>query len=312
MRTLLSTIRTVYVHGGCPDGRASALLASDALNHQAIEFIELQHGDSTFGAIQPQPGVLFADLCPPGDDPEPFIRAGTLVLDHHQSRKDFIQAFERAGQGAYGDGALQSAAFLVYQHLWRPLREHAPAQQAAQAHAFAYRAAVRDTWQQQDPEWERASEQAEVLQLFRLQYLLSLGIEGTLRLAAQIGPDLRARKLEFVAHAARQATFLETALGRVAVMPRLHMGEAADLLASQARLVVGFAYSLGADGMPELRCSLRSRGEVDCAQIADAYGGGGHTQAAGFRASVQPDSPHPYAHIEQLFNAYTERTHSND
>ena len=33
------------------------------------------------------------------------------------------------------------------------------------------------------------------------------------------------------------------------------------------------------------RCSIRSKGEVDCARIAQDYGGGGHRTAAGFRLS---------------------------
>ena len=33
----------------------------------------------------------------------------------------------------------------------------------------------------------------------------------------------------------------------------------------------------------QYRCSMRSKGEVDCAQIAQDYGGGGHRTAAGFR-----------------------------
>ena len=31
------------------------------------------------------------------------------------------------------------------------------------------------------------------------------------------------------------------------------------------------------------RCSIRSKGEVDCAAVAQSFGGGGHPRAAGFR-----------------------------
>ena len=38
-----------------------------------------------------------------------------------------------------------------------------------------------------------------------------------------------------------------------------------------------------------LRCSLRSKGEIDVASIATEYGGGGHKNAAGFKTTLPLD-----------------------
>jgi phosphoesterase RecJ-like protein len=51
------------------------------------------------------------------------------------------------------------------------------------------------------------------------------------------------------------------------------------LAAEAVEVSVFFKENLG--GM--LRCSLRSKGSVDVAEIARAFGGGGHKTAAGFK-----------------------------
>ncbi len=53
--------------------------------------------------------------------------------------------------------------------------------------------------------------------------------------------------------------------------------------------VAALVYANSDDGGDEYRVSLRSAGGVDVRRIARAEGGGGHTQAAGFSTSGQPD-----------------------
>ncbi|MEA3501885.1 MAG: DHHA1 domain-containing protein, partial [Actinomycetota bacterium] len=67
--------------------------------------------------------------------------------------------------------------------------------------------------------------------------------------------------------------------------------EAADALIDLVRLSreAGVACLLKETRPGVLKGSLRSRGEVDVAEIASAFGGGGHRNAAGFTSELGVD-----------------------
>ncbi|MGF1574091.1 MAG: bifunctional oligoribonuclease/PAP phosphatase NrnA [Sumerlaeia bacterium] len=65
-------------------------------------------------------------------------------------------------------------------------------------------------------------------------------------------------------------------------------------LSTELRSIIGVEISLlfheTEDG--GLRCSLRSKGRVDCNKIAGAFGGGGHANAAGYKSKGKPYEQH--------------------
>ena len=79
----------------------------------------------------------------------------------------------------------------------------------------------------------------------------------------------------------------------------------AEVLRDEVDIVIGFAYVQSGDRV-SLKWSLRSRGDVDVAAIAERHGGGGHTAAAGFHEVIIGDGhmahmANPYARAEVLF-----------
>lgn len=69
--------------------------------------------------------------------------------------------------------------------------------------------------------------------------------------------------------------------------------DASEALGNEVDLVMGFKYIVE-DNQPKLIFSCRSNGTFDVSVLAKAYGGGGHTNAAGFSRPVDFDDSNPY------------------
>jgi nanoRNase/pAp phosphatase (c-di-AMP/oligoRNAs hydrolase) len=78
--------------------------------------------------------------------------------------------------------------------------------------------------------------------------------------------------------------------------------DGAELLGDSVDLLVGFSYGVE-DDVPKVKLSMRSHTGVDCAAIAKAHGGGGHTAAAGCSMRVDAEDPHPFAFVKRLLSA---------
>jgi hypothetical protein len=325
----LRAVRRIFVHRqsadtACADGRASAILLNAAIPEAEIVEVTYEH----LPRLKPERGTLFCDLTPWAPKPKgatptpdekqaridamaPWIDAGTIVLDHHKTVADLVPLFGYLG--VFGDERRDpgvSGAVLALREVLEPIKGPEPPfigdARWRDAEALARLAGVRDTWQRLSPEWTRACELAAVLCALPLDSCLRRGPRGILEATRDIGPDLVAMRQALVRDAAKNAVRTHIGGRRVAILSREDLiSDVAEVLRDEVDIVIGFAYVQSGDRV-SLKWSLRSRGDVDVAAIAERHGGGGHTAAAGFHEVIIGDGhmahmANPYARAEVLF-----------
>jgi hypothetical protein len=296
---ILRAVRTIVTHARCPDGRASAILLHDALPE--AEVLELQHGTRQHRELQARPGMLFCDFSPHPDAAPAFAAAGTIVLDHHRTARSIVEACG----GVFGDEDADpgvSGAVLAYRHVWLPLRGADVLRPFAED--VATLTGIRDTWQRSHPRWREACALALAIQFLPSWDAWPLAeLEQKRADLRWLGEVLLAREEARIQRAVAEAYRFTTAQGlRVLVVQGLSVASDAADQATDVDVIAAFSYAIE-DGEPKLKLSLRSPGSFDCASFAQAFGGGGHTHAAGMSAPVTAAMPNPFAFIEGLFAA---------
>lgn len=305
----LNAVTTIITHRNasipCPDGVASALILRSALSGLEIRFLthdaELLHLPAT-------PGMLFCDIAPPAHRVAEFLDAGALVLDHHRTARGVVESFGK--DGVFADEKEKpgvSGAWLAFQEVWLPLRGQL--RERPEVEKVARLAGIRDTWQRASIEWREACEQAEALTFWPWS-AWPIDFVGnsyaTMRLW-DIGPVLlekkEARTRELRASGIRMNT---TEKGtRVLIVPTTETSDVAELEGTESDIVVGFRYGkTDRRELPLLIVSTRSHAGFDCASLSRAYGGGGHTKAAGFSVELDEDAVQPFEMIMNLLERF--------
>lgn len=306
-RELLTQIRKVVTHENCADGIASAVLVHDVLPEAEIVFC--QYGTDAYRNLQAEPGMLFCDFAPPRERAAEFVAAGAIVLDHHKGAQDIVAMFGE--RGVFADETSEpgvSGALLAFRHIYcrmRPGGDPHIDEVRDDAEEFATLVGVRDTWQRDHAEWEDACALAEGLRFY--------GWPGAFRETwtsqVSLGHLLRAKHMDHVTRAVAGAYRFTTSKGtRVVVFSGLRLtSDAAELIGPEADLVIGFEYMGLEGGIASLAFSTRSHTGYDCAALCKAFGGGGHTAAAGFTARFEPlnmDVSNPYALLAARLRIY--------
>jgi hypothetical protein len=288
-RSELERVRKIVSHDGCPDGIASALILQDVLPEAEVAFFE--HNTPELEGLAAEPGMLFCDIAPPRDRASEFVDAGAIVLDHHRAAKDVVTSF--GDRGVFADEAAEpgvSGALLAYREVWRRFHD----EDDPDILRFATLAGIRDTWQRDSPDWDRACEQSTTLTFFGFD-----AIDGPALPDAQldVGRRLLAKRAEITAEtAAKKWLRMRDDVAIYNDRDRLLSDVAARIFEHEPaiQLVCGFFYKVVSDGRMLLVFALRSRKDgVDVAAIAKRNGGGGHTSAAGFSQPVTADAPNP-------------------
>lgn len=301
----LRRVRTIVVHDNCPDGLASAVVLHDALPDADIRFV--QYGTEAHKALPATEGILFCDFSPHPDRVDDFMRAGTIVLDHHRTAKPIVDAM--GIRGAFGDEMTEPGvcgAVLAFRHVWRALRGGTAHERFVED--FVTVVGIRDTWQNKHPRWREACAQANVLMTYPREWWLGRPLAGIAerweREFAPLGAVLRDKEEERVRRAIAEAYRFVTPSGlRVLAVQGVSVtSDAAEMLGDTVDLVAGFSYGVE-NGVAKVRFSLRSHTGFDCAAFAKARGGGGHTAAAGFSLPVGADDPQPFRFVEMLLHA---------
>lgn len=334
----LRQVTRIYTHASCPDGLASAMILKDAFRMLGmaprIEF--LTHNTPEHKNAQPpthdQTTILFCDIAPwaPTDPADRVAQIGrmrdwaqfhptTIVLDHHVGAREIVEAF--GPLGVYADAEKEpgvSGAFLACREVWLLAWHESGTGLVSTREAvqdFAYCVGARDTWQTQDPRFQRGQYISKFLMSKPASYWLDETlVPGELERYKERWhpPYLRDGEIEmgralYEAHeeAIRQAVdqcthstvvghglfvFQEQACGfRLCsdVAEALRKDPKKPLAPARGRVVAGFAYVVNKPGgPPSLVYSLRGLNGFDVEKFATANGGGGHTAAAGF--SVDP------------------------
>jgi hypothetical protein len=294
----LRQVRRIIVHRDCADGTASAMILHDALPEAIITAVAY---GAERDALEPEPGLLFCDMSPPGGKVDAFVEAGAIVLDHHKGARELVERFGEHGVLADEDDEPGvSGAWLAYCEVWLPLTPACTepvGDDQQQLRRFAHLAGVRDTWQTGHESWSDACAQAEVLMFYGLNEMIErANLSGEPWLTEQetiLGISLLGKKLR------RAREIPETGCLRLspsvaifndAPKPDSRISDVAEAMREvdpAVKLVCGFYYEARGDRMLAV-FSLRSSpgAELSAKQIAVANGGGGHEHAAGFTQSL--------------------------
>jgi len=300
----LQAVRVIVSHAECPDGIASAMILRDVL--PAAEVVMIHHGSEGHRDLLAVPGMLFCDMSPPRARVQEFVDAGAIVLDHHRTARDIVEAFGE--HGVFADEMQYpgvSGALIAFTYVWRPLAWRADDVMIAQVREFARIVGVRDTWQRDSPDWRRACEQAEMLLFFPDWLILPTFTREAGNISRMtVGRYLVAKHEVRVKQKVERAYRFTSSHGtRVLVFEGLsYASDAAELVGQDADLVVGFSFdSRGTDQV--LNFSTRSHTSFDCAAFCAANGGGGHKFAAGFDVIFMPETAsNPFAILRILLD----------
>lgn len=300
-KKMLDEVRVVVSHADCPDGYASAAIVCEAFAHRRLEemprFVFARY-DAERDKMPAEPGMLFVDMTPPAARAKEFVDAGAIVLDHHKSAREVVEAF--GDRGVFADEQTEpgvSGAMLAYRHVFLALHPESFSRKSDKVREFAELAGVRDTWRKEDPRWRRACEQAQVLRLVgeRVATDDSCGLFTLAEICSPREGEFDVGKVLLENHEAAARRLAEGALymdlkgARVALLAGdSHLvSDAADLV--DAPVCVGFRY---VEKMSKISFSIRSRTpSFDCGAFAKKLGGGGHRGAAGFAVDVEDEAP---------------------
>lgn len=317
----LRGVRRVVSHGRCPDGVASAMIVHDAYARHAKadplsgffpEILFVAHSTREHRDLEPRPGTMFVDFSPKPDRLKEWISVGTLVLDHHV-KGSTVQAFVEAGLGVFGDEATQPGvcgATLAYEHVWKPLvgTPEAFDLEPLVLKEMARLSGIRDTWQTKDPSWLQACKMAEALRWWPETQLVGTPV-STWPETLALGEVLWDKKTSTVRKIVDQIFWWTSSGGiRVAFFQGSKFSsdvtEALDVHPEPPDIAIGYDLVFE-DGHHKMIFSTRSHKGFDCAALALAHGGGGHTAAAGFSVPFDPStSPNPYKLMQDVLSAY--------
>jgi hypothetical protein len=309
----LLNVKTIVCHKDCPDGVASALILRDVFPDARVCFV--QHGTAELCDFPAEPGQLWCDIVPPRDRAQSFVTAGAIVLDHHKGAAYIVALF--GDRGVFADENAEpgvSGAMLAFREVWRRVcQPSATESEWMVVQDFATLAGIRDTWQRQSPRWEDACAQAAALRFWPVGDILRPLPDGrtdwpNVARKMEIGPVLIAKDRERDDRTISEALRFEEGGVRVLCFEGHHTSDISDRLWAEIDLVMGWRYYVDA-GAPKVAFSLRSRGGFSAADFAKRFGGGGHTQAAGFTLDlpsvrVPPLSADPYSAAVDLLRLH--------
>lgn len=304
---LLKQVKKIVTHESCADGAASAAILHDALPDAEVIFA--QHGKSSLLDLQPTPGMLFCDIVPPEARVQEFVDAGAIVLDHHKGAEDLVKLFGE--RGVFADEVRDpgvSGALLAYREVWARVNPPIATgsisigkvhhQDEHRVRDFATLAGIRDTWQKSSPRWREALVAYHALTLHDWEHWKALGRPWLTSEELKVGEALLLKRERDVEKTARDAWIgpvsvtrknehNKTDVARIA-LAIVNVGyelasDVSDWLRENQRVDLILAFRYEARGEDQvLRVSARSSERYDCAALAKAHGGGGHTRAAGF------------------------------
>lgn len=290
----LEAVKTVVAHKSCPDGTASAMICVRALNAMGVdpEVRFIQYGTKEHGGLAPGPGQLFVDITPPMARWREWVDHRPVVLDHHDTAEEAVSGLG----GVYG-WPEESGATLAFEHVMRTVANHLVGGDVSASgfevwRKFAHLCRIRDTWQDEHPDFKEGCGVSHGLMFYGSQVLVEAARADDVRFDKiwDVGSDMYEklmRKAELYAKTAHR--FEVEKGGRTYKLGAFNCSEKAISEAAHVLLEDGCDVAIGyfmlvEDGGPRLSVSLRSnKGDVPVNAMAEKYGGGGHQPAASFR-----------------------------
>jgi oligoribonuclease NrnB/cAMP/cGMP phosphodiesterase (DHH superfamily) len=265
----------------------------------------VQYGTPELAALQPTPGLLFADFSPPADRADEFLEAGAIVLDHHRAAKEVAQRFVTAGQGVFADEFVEpgvSGAVLAYRHVYVPL-----VGEDQEMARIAELIGIRDTWHKVSPDWNEACAVSAGSRAFPLDWWLTHKPRVSEEVLALGRHSIQSRQRQ-VLETLNQLVVRTLAGYRVGIFadPRGLVSDLADAAFERdlCEVVIGWFVIANTPGDLQLVLSCRSLGEVDVSAFCKHHGGGGHRRAASCKIQFCPRHFNPYERVEEMFTHY--------
>lgn len=308
---VLKRVNHIVAHANCPDGTASAIILRACFPEAKVTFC--QYNTDLLRNLPAEPGMIFCDFTPPVDRLQEFLDVGTIVLDHHGGpAEEVTKAFEAKDLGRFSNEKGVSGAVLAFRHAYMPMMQYSLQQPLHEIESIplvqdiknlAETIGVLDTWHKADPRWDQAMKLAEAIRFWPWEFWEKAPVTSWPNMVG-LGDVLMYKLKDSIEHTVKSAYRFTTDKGRRVVVFQggsQKSSYAADLLENECECAIGFKYIVE-DGDPKIIFSSRSRGTFSVRNLALAYGGGGHTNAAGF--SQMLPKLDPYRHIEDLFRDY--------
>jgi hypothetical protein len=273
--------RVCFYHAGCPDGFGAAWAVWRAWGEGA-DYLPRGHEDPLRAESFADALVVFVDIAPPNGALRALGRTAerVVVLDHHVSSRDRLAAEPGLEDELALDGHHirfdlgHSGAVLAWQHF------HA----APEPELLLY-VEDQDLWRWKLP---RSEEVNAAIGSYprRFDVWDALAARPAPALAAEGEPIVRANRVEVERALTNTHPIAIGELRIEAVNARTRRSAIGHELATRAAYGVpcGAVYRLSGD---RVDVSLYSIGEVDVAEIAGRFGGGGHRNAAGFSVKLR-------------------------
>lgn len=284
-------MKTIVTHANCVDGYLSALILRAC--YPSATVVRRKHTDPDLEVTE---DTIFCDIAPSRSQAQAFFAAGAVVLDHHRSALDVFR--EPAARGRYSATPGESGAVLALQHLYEHGEDWVHLADAAEDMATLI--GIYDTWVVSNPRFEEAAELHAGLEAVMDDEAITLAsLADDHAFYRRLGAVLYGKTKARAKRAAERAIVKEVEVfGRVTSVGVLVdpvstgvLNLAANLVEAEVVLAASFDSDAVASEAPlvveeldgqKIRCSIRSRGRVDCAKLAEHFGGGGHRGAAGF------------------------------
>lgn len=282
----LKNVTKIVSHAGCADGFASAMICSEALDWKP-EVVLVHYNSPELAALEPEPGILFVDFCPPADRADEFLKAGAIVLDHHKGVEDVVMKFVEAGQGAFADEDHDpgvSGASLAESQCYRKLK---PVNGDVQN--FANLAGIRDTWQTGHKDWEKGVGVALMLRFFGWKHFEERKQAYPLKSDYWLADLLGKKHSEKIKKHCDERVIVREVRGRKVAFhydtDSLTSDVDTEMKSRGVFILIGFFYVVEKN-RPKIIFKTRSSGDFSVRDFCKYYGGNGHTHAAGFSQQI--------------------------
>lgn len=286
----LASARRVYYHGGCPDGIIAREFLKQYLGNENVhlEYIPISPSQK----LEVTEHSAFIDVTPLPEQFEDFLRAGAIIMDHHNSMKPLFEQFEATypNQLLFGETAEgESGAWLAYSvvmETYSHVPSYPPSKETADHWALVARMiAVGDCWIKEDPMFEKARYLGQHVALIGNDYESGIPTPEFIQHAIQFG-ELKSKEVKRLAD---HVMFRDICGIRVGFTNQTKdISDLSEILRSHygANLVVGWQQQRKKmDNLPMevTTFSFRSDECIDVGAFAKFLSsrGGGHARAAG-------------------------------
>lgn len=305
---ILENVKYIVVHGGCPDGMASAIILAQAI--PSAEIIFGIYGKTEYEKLGAEKGMLFCDIIPPIKRTDEFVKVDAIVLDHHKHAKDTIKKYKYHDFADEVENAGVSGALLAYWNAYIPLLG-----ENSEVEHFAILAGIRDTWQKDSKYWVDACIQAETLKFYPEDYWLEDPDLLITEDEDKVGEIVYQKRIESVKRNAPECYIYSVNKYKVAIFNTRDSSDLSDYLRDNfdVNICIGFTYYCF-DNKTYIGYSCRSDGSFDVGAFAKHFdsNGGGHSKAAGFRKDVDLKDYNPYFSTMTMISKYLDRKLDNE